>query len=76
MPRWLGETAQRELTRPVLGACWPAAAAVPGSAPGVREIKDRMSRDILLGLESAGIGLASASYDIVGLQPVRIDRTD
>ena len=43
---------------------------------GVREIKDRMSREILLGLESAGIGLASATYDIVGLPPIRIDRAE
>lgn len=34
---------------------------------GVREIKDRMSRDILAGLDAAGIGIASATYDIVGI---------
>lgn len=39
---------------------------------GVREIKDRMSRDILAGLDAAGIGIASATYDIVGLPPVRV----
>jgi len=41
---------------------------------GVREIKDRMSRDILAGLEAAGIGIASATYEIVGLAPLRIER--
>ncbi|MET3808344.1 small-conductance mechanosensitive channel [Nakamurella sp. UYEF19] len=39
---------------------------------GVRDIKDRMSRDILTGLDKAGIGIASATYDIVGLPPVKI----
>ncbi len=39
---------------------------------GVREIKDRMSRDILAGLDQAGIGIASATYDIVGLPPVQL----
>ncbi len=40
---------------------------------GVRETKDAMSRDILAGLNSAGIGLASATYDIVGFPPVRVE---
>ncbi len=39
---------------------------------GVREIKDRISRDVLAGLEAAGIGIASATYDIVGFPPVRL----
>ena len=39
---------------------------------GVREIKDRISRDIMAQLDSAGIGIASATYDIVGLPPVRL----
>lgn len=43
---------------------------------GVREIKDRIARDVLAGLDSAGIGIASATYDIVGLPPVRIDAHD
>lgn len=40
---------------------------------GVREIKDRMSRDILGGLDDAGIAVASTTYDIVGLPPIRIE---
>ncbi len=39
---------------------------------GVREVKDRLSRDLLAALDDAGIGLASATYDIVGLPPVRL----
>lgn len=39
---------------------------------GVRAIKDRMSRDILTGLEAAGIGIASATYDIVALPDITI----
>ncbi len=42
---------------------------------GVREIKDQMSRDILAGLNAAGIGIASATYDIVGLPPVTLSGT-
>jgi small-conductance mechanosensitive channel len=41
---------------------------------GVRELKDEMTRDILAALESAGIGIASATYEIVGLPPLRIER--
>jgi small-conductance mechanosensitive channel len=39
---------------------------------GVREIKDAMSREILSELESAGIQVASATYEIVGLPTVHI----
>jgi small-conductance mechanosensitive channel len=39
---------------------------------GVREIKDAMSRDILKGLKAAGIGVASGTYDIVGLPPLEV----
>jgi hypothetical protein len=31
-----------------------------------------MSREILAGLEEAGIGIASGTYEIVGLPPVRV----
>lgn len=41
---------------------------------GVREVKDAMSREILTAFDAAGIGIASATYDIVGLPPVRIRR--
>ena len=43
---------------------------------GARAVKDRMSRDILAGLDRAGIGIASATYGIVGLPPVRMDTSD
>jgi DNA-binding PadR family transcriptional regulator len=39
---------------------------------GTRVVKDAMSRDILLALDEAGIGVASATFDIVGLPPLRI----
>jgi small-conductance mechanosensitive channel len=41
-------------------------------ARGVREIKDAMSREILAALDEAGIGVASATYEIVGLPPLRV----
>ena len=40
---------------------------------GVRGIKDAMSRDILDALDAAKIGIASATYDIVGFPPIRIE---
>ena len=39
---------------------------------GVREVKDRISRDILTELDVPGVGIASATYDIVGRPPVRL----
>ncbi|MEO6469883.1 MAG: mechanosensitive ion channel domain-containing protein [Acidimicrobiia bacterium] len=47
-------------------------------ARGIRDIKDLMSRDILYELDDAGIGIASATYDIVGLPPIEIrpDQTE
>lgn len=42
-------------------------------ASGVRGLKDSMSRDILAAFDEAGIGIASATYDIVGLPPLRIE---
>ena len=38
----------------------------------IRGTKDAISRDMLVGLDAAGIGIASATYDIVGLPPVEI----
>ncbi len=38
---------------------------------GARALKDAMSRDILDALDEAGIGIASSTYDIVGLPPIR-----
>ncbi len=43
---------------------------VPDS--GIRDIKSAMSRDILAGLDAAGIGIASGTYDIVGFPPVKV----
>ena len=39
---------------------------------GVRDLKDAMSRDILKALDEAGIGVASATFEIVGLPPLRV----
>jgi small-conductance mechanosensitive channel len=39
---------------------------------GVRELKDRISRRILSGLQSAGIELASATFEIVGVPPLPV----
>ncbi len=39
---------------------------------GIRDIKDAMSRDILTAFDAAGIGIASATYDIVGLPTLRV----
>jgi small-conductance mechanosensitive channel len=39
---------------------------------GIREIKDRMSRRILPALAQAGIGIASTTYEIVGVPPIRV----
>lgn len=41
---------------------------------GVREIKDAMTREILGGLNAAGVGIASTTFGIVGLPPLRISR--
>jgi small-conductance mechanosensitive channel len=43
---------------------------VPDS--GIRNIKSKMSRDILAGLDAAKIGIASGTYDIVGFPPVKV----
>ncbi|HZF78342.1 MAG TPA: mechanosensitive ion channel domain-containing protein [Rubrivivax sp.] len=34
---------------------------------GIRDVKDAMSREVLAGLDAAGIGLASATFEIVGM---------
>ena len=39
---------------------------------GVREIKDAMSREVLAGLDAAGIPVASATFELTGLPPVRL----
>ena len=40
---------------------------------GMRDVKDAMSRDVLAALDAAGIGIASATYEIVGLPPLRME---
>lgn len=42
---------------------------------GTREIKDRMTRQILAGLNEAKIGIASTSYEITSIPPLRIEQT-
>lgn len=39
---------------------------------GIREVKDAMSREIIAAFDAAGIGIASATYDIVGLPTLRV----
>ena len=43
---------------------------------GVREIKDAMSREIMAGLDRAGIGLASATFEVVGAPTFRLERAE
>ncbi|HYE33818.1 hypothetical protein [Methylocaldum sp.] len=43
---------------------------------GIREAKDALSRDILREFEQAGIELASATFEIVGLPPLRIEHKE
>jgi hypothetical protein len=39
---------------------------------GIREIKDKISRDILDGLYRAGIGIASGTYEVVGMPTLKV----
>ena len=39
---------------------------------GVRTVKDRMSRDIITALDEAGISIASATFEIVGLPKIEV----
>ena len=39
---------------------------------GIRALKDAMTRDILQALDEAGIGIASGTYEIVGMPPLRV----
>ncbi len=38
----------------------------------IRGLKDRLSREIIANLDKAKIGIASSTYDIVGLPPIRV----
>jgi small-conductance mechanosensitive channel len=39
----------------------------------VRDVKNDISRDILEGFDAEGIGIASATYDIVGFPPIQVE---
>ena len=39
----------------------------------IRGLKDRMSREVIANLDKAKIGIASGTYEIVGLPPIRVD---
>jgi small-conductance mechanosensitive channel len=39
---------------------------------GVRDLKDKMSREIIDALDEAKIGIASSTYDVVGMPPLRV----
>jgi small-conductance mechanosensitive channel len=39
---------------------------------GGRSLKDRMSRDLIDGLDAAGIGIASGTYEIVGMPKLEV----
>lgn len=41
---------------------------------GVRDLKDAMTRDILAAMDAAGIGVASATFEVVGLPSLRVER--
>jgi small-conductance mechanosensitive channel len=42
---------------------------------GIRGIKDKMSRDILAALDQAKIGIASGTYAVVEVPPIRLEGT-
>ena len=42
-------------------------------AHGIRAVKDAISRDVLDAFEREGIGIASATYEVVGLPPLRFE---
>jgi small-conductance mechanosensitive channel len=42
---------------------------------GVRDLKDKMSRDIMAEFDKAGIGVASSTYDVVGMPPLKVQVT-
>jgi small-conductance mechanosensitive channel len=43
------------------------------SPDAARDLKDRMSRNILDRFEQAGIGIASGTYEVVGMPPLRVE---
>lgn len=43
---------------------------------GIRDVKDQITREVLRRFDAAGIGIATASYEIVGLPPLRVSSGD
>jgi hypothetical protein len=43
---------------------------------GIRGVKDAMSRQILDGLDEAKIGIASGTYEVVGMPELRVRVTN
>ena len=43
---------------------------------GTREMKDKITREILAAFEEAGIEIASTTFEVVGLPPLRITRPE
>lgn len=41
---------------------------------GIREVKDAVTREIIAGFEAAGIGIASTSFELTSIPPLRIER--
>ena len=42
---------------------------------GIREVKDAVTRDIIAGFDEAGIKVATASFEVSAVAPIRIERT-
>jgi small-conductance mechanosensitive channel len=42
---------------------------------GIRDIKNRISREVMDELDQAGIGIASGTYEVVGMPPLRVQIT-
>ena len=43
---------------------------------GIRDVKNTMAREVLAGLDAAQIGIASATFEVVGLPPLRLAPDD
>lgn len=42
---------------------------------GIPEVKDAVTRDIIAGFDEAGIKVATASFEVSAVAPIRIERT-
>ena len=47
-----------------------------GPVHGIRAIKDAMARDLLVALAEAKLEIASGTYEIVGIPPIRVEQVD